>query len=343
MKGKSILYFGNDLVSKTNYYGTMQLLFDSLKKEGYQIKKSSNKKNQIVRLFDMIWFLLKNLKSADIILIDTFSTSAFYFALVISQFCRLFQIPYVPILRGGNLPKRLITSSFFSKLIFIHSKVNIAPSKYLSEAFFKFGYNSVVIPNIIEIEKYSFNKLEYKIPKLIYVRAFAEIYNPNMAVYVLREIQKEYPRATLTFVGPDRDGSQKSVEKLIKELKLNDSINITGVLSKQDWHNLSAKHNIFVNTTNVDNTPVSVIEAMALGLPVVSTNVGGLPFLIENGTDGVLVEPEDIQTMTNACLNVFENEEFRDYLRINARAKVEQFSWEQIKVKWIDVLNISNT
>ena len=68
-------------------------------------------------------------------------------------------------------------------------------------------------------------------------------------------------------------------------------MNFTGKLSKQEWRDLSKDYNVFINTTNFDNTPVSVIEAMALGIPVVSTNVGGLPFLITDKVDGVLVEP----------------------------------------------------
>ena len=113
-----------------------------------------------------------------------------------------------------------------------------------------------------------------------------------MAIEVLKELKNTYPNAALCMVGPDKDGTQADVQQLIKRYQLHDSVEITGVLSKEDWHKKSEDFDIFINTTNVDNTPVSVIEAMALGLPVVSTNAGGLPYLINNGKDGILIEKE---------------------------------------------------
>ena len=84
--------------------------------------------------------------------------------------------------------------------------------------------------------------------------------------------------ATLAMIGPDVDGSLTKVKDLARKKNLD--VNFTGKLSKPEWINYSKDFNVFINTTNFDNTPVSVIEAMALGLPVVSTNVGGMPFLI---------------------------------------------------------------
>ena len=66
-------------------------------------------------------------------------------------------------------------------------------------------------------------------------------------------------------VGPNKDGTLNDVQQLIDRYELHDSVEITGVLSKSEWHKKSEEFDIFINTTNVDNTPISVIEAMALG------------------------------------------------------------------------------
>jgi len=78
-------------------------------------------------------------------------------------------------------------------------------------------------------------------------------------------------------VGPDKDSSLGEAKDLAKQLGVAESVTFTGVLPKAQWHQLSEKFDIFINTTNIDNMPVSIIEAMALGLPIVSTNAGGLP------------------------------------------------------------------
>jgi len=108
---------------------------------------------------------------------------------------------------------------------------------------------------------------------------------------------KEFSNTTLCMVGPDKDETLNKAKKLATTLNIRNSITFTGVLKKEDWHKLSNNYDIFINTTNVDNMPVSIIEAMALGFPIVSTNVGGLPYLIDNKIDGLLVTPNNEKAM----------------------------------------------
>jgi glycosyltransferase involved in cell wall biosynthesis len=96
---------------------------------------------------------------------------------------------------------------------------------------------------------------------------------------------------------------------------------------------------VFINTTNFDNTPVSVIEAMALGLPIVSTNVGGMPFLIEDRKQGLLVPPNDVTAMVNAILQLFDSPELRGLLIAHARQHVEHFDWHTVKSLWDAVIH----
>ena len=98
-----------------------------------------------------------------------------------------------------------------------------------------------------------------------------------------------------------------------------------------EWLN---KADIFLNTTNVDNTPVSVIEAMACGLCIVSTNVGGIPYLLEDGVDALLVPPEDTQAMANAVKRILSDRQLAAALSANARKKAGAFSWEKVLPMW---------
>ena len=333
---KTILYIGNNLAKKTNYATSMDVLSRLLSIEGFTIYKSSSKSNTFFRLLEMCYDLVRYRSKVDYVLIDTFSTSNFYYALLTSQLCRLLSLKYLPILRGGNLPYRLKQNPRLSSLIFKNSYQNIAPSGYLKYEFEKEGFKTILIPNVIPIANYTFKERKKIAPKLLYVRAFAKIYNPTMAVEVLKELKKTYPKAILCMIGPDKDGTLDDVLQLINTYKLQDSIEITGVLSKEEWHKKSEDYDIFINTTNVDNTPISIIEAMVLGLPIVSTNVGGLPYLIENNRDGILVDKNNAIAMSMRIIEIVDKNSIS--LAKKARIKAESFDWSSVRNQWLNIL-----
>ena len=335
---KKILYIGNNLNSKTTNLSGIQTLGPLLENEGFTMYYASSKFNKILRLIDMFWSCLKLSKKVDLILIDTYSTQNFYYALGVSQLCRLFGLDYIPILHGGKLPFRLKNNPKLCQLIFNNAKFNVSPSMYLKRSFENEGFQNIEhIPNAIGIDNYNLKAKTFDVPKLLWVRSFSEIYNPQLAVQVLFELKKKYPKSSLCMVGPDADGSRKKVENLAKELNLN--VNFTGKLEKKAWIKLSQDYNVFINTTNFDNTPLSVIEAMALGLPVVSTNVGGMPFLIDNNVNGLLVKPDNVEEMSSAVVSIFDSLDKRNQLIINARKKAESFNWQNIKSLWFSALS----
>ncbi|MCA1966145.1 MAG: glycosyltransferase family 4 protein [Flavobacterium sp.] len=332
-----LLYLGNQLSKHGFNKTTIETLGLQLEQEGYTIYYASDKKSFLFRLLDMIWAVFIYRKQVSYILIDTYSTKAFWYAFFCSQLARIFNIKYIPILHGGALPNRLKKNPKLCQILFANAHKNIAPSGYLKKAFEKAAFTNVIyIPNSIEIEKYPFKKRTELTPKLLWVRAFASIYNPEMAVKVLQQLQKKSPSATLTMVGPDKDGSLQTTKDFAKSIGV--TVNFTGQLPKEDWWQLATTHDIFINTTHFDNTPVSVMEAMALGLPVVSTNVGGIPYLLRDKENALLVNDNDVVAMTNAICSLLEDREQCKTLALNARNFIEQMDWDVVKEGWKLVL-----
>lgn len=329
---KKILYIGNQLSQHGLNKTTIETLGPDLEKEGFTVICASNKRQFFFRFLEMVKVCFF-CQSVDYVLIDTYSTIAFWYAFVCSQIARFRKIKYIPILHGGNLPNRLQKNPKISRIIFKHAYQNVAPSNYLKSEFEKYGYTSVTyIPNSIPLQDYTFKKRSVFHPNLLWVRAFASIYNPQMAVLVLISLQKKYPNATLTMVGPDKDGSLESTKKLANDLGVN--VNFTGQLSKEDWRDLAAEHDVFINTTHFDNTPVSLIEAMALGLPIVSTNVGGIPYLVEDKKHAFLVQDNDTQEMVQSIENLLDDQDFAIQMINNAKALALSFDWDVVKTKW---------
>jgi len=333
----NLLYIGNKLSHKGKTVTTIETLSELLSKEGYNVTTVSSKSNKLLRILDMLYSIFKYRSSVKYVLIDTYSTQNFYYALLCSQLCRLLTLKYVPILHGGNLPNRLKNNKKLSRLIFKYSHINIAPSLYTQSNFELEGFTNVKsIPNTIEIDDYKFKGRKIESIKLLWVRSFSKIYNPKLAVYVIKRLKELGEDVQLCMVGPDNDGSLIKTKLLAKKLKIN--VEFTGGLQKSEWIKKSEAFNIFINTTNFDNMPVSVIEAMALGLPVVSTNVGGIPYLISDNKDGLLVAKENVEAMVNAILKFKIDNQFRTSMTVNARNKVEAFDWSEVKLLWDNVL-----
>lgn len=334
---KNLLYIGNKLSDHGYTSTSIETLGSFLEAEGYTVYYASSKKSKFLRLLEMIFMTFKYAKKVDYVLIDTYSTKNFWYAFIISQLCRILNVNYIPKLHGGDLPSRIVRTKFFANMIFNNAYINIAPSYYLFEAFKNNGYTNLkYIPNTIELQLYPQNTKEFKVPKLLWVRSFAKIYNPLMAVKVFIEIKKAFPEAELCMIGPKKDDSYDKAVKFAQ--KNNVAVTFTGKLSKEEWIALSKQYNVFINTTHFDNTPISVIEAMALGLPVISTNVGGIPFLLEHDTNALLVSDNDIEGMIIEIKRLFNDTALADSITKNAKETVKSFDWEIVKKQWEDLL-----
>lgn len=331
-----ILYIGNILSVHGGSVGFIETMVPRLASR-YQIKSVSSIRSKPIRFLHMLFSIWWYRNTCEVVLVDTFSTQAFWFSYAVGRFCNFLKIPYIPIIRGGDFVKRISKSKKECDFLFAESLLNVVPSKFLEFHFNKAAYEVKYIPNFIELKKYPFKLRENIQARILWVRAFHQIYNPMMAIDVLNRIKD--PESQLCMVGADTDGTKKLVEKRIAELKLSDHVKMTGRLLKEEWIKLSEHYDVFINTTTIDNMPVSVIEAMALGLPVVSTDVGGIPYLIENRKNGILVKSKNAEEMTRAIQELLRNPESAKSLSLNGRSTVEEYDWEKVKMKWFEVLD----
>jgi glycosyltransferase involved in cell wall biosynthesis len=218
---KNLLYIGNKLSNKNKTVTTIETLGRNLEQLNYTVTYASTYKNIGLRFLDMIYILILNRNKVDYVLIDTYSTLNFYYTYVISQLCRFFKLKYIPILHGGNLPDRLKNSPKLSNTIFKHAYKNIAPSNYTKNKFEAFGYHNIqVISNTIDLINYPIVKKEYKAINLLWVRSFSRLYNPKLAVSVLRVLKEKGYKVSLCMVGPDNDGSLIETKAFAKSLDL---------------------------------------------------------------------------------------------------------------------------
>lgn len=333
---KSLLYIGNALSIHGSNPTGIETLGPLLEAQGFKMKYASSKRSKILRLMDMIYSTIKSANKVNYVIIDTYSTQNFWYAFIISQLCRALDFKYIPILHGGNLPTRIKNNPKLSEMVFKNAFANVAPSKYMLHEMNANGYDNVIlIPNQIDLSRYSFKERTEFSPNILWIRALDDIYNPKMAIKAMAIVQKSFATATICMIGPDK-GQLSELKDLAKSLNV--SVNFTGKLTRSEWTTKSEEYDIFINTSRVDNTPVSIIEAMALGLPVISTSVGGIPFLINNGEQGLLVADNSEVALAEAILIILNHPEIAKNMTIKARDMIADFDANVVAKQWVRFL-----
>jgi glycosyltransferase involved in cell wall biosynthesis len=334
---RKIVYFGNKISKYRKSNAAMETL-EPLLADFCEIKTYSNVQNKFGKMADMVFQFFKNGLKSDLILIDVFSTTNFYFAYILSILSIIFRKPYILVLRGGNLPYRYKDSEKQVHRIFKNARDIIAPSNYLKFFFEARGYAITYIPNIIDLALYDFKIRTPVLPKILYIRGFGKVYNPQMTIRTIKVLSEIYPDVKLVMLGSDIDGTLAECKKLITELKLEKNIEILGKMTRDEWVTFSKNFDIMLSNPILDNTPVSIIEGMALGLLIISTDVGGISYLLSDKEDALLVPSNNYAKMAEAVKQLIENPDLCSTLQTNARKKAETFSWKNIKPEWIKIL-----
>ncbi len=333
---KSILFVGNFLSTRGKGHGVCEELAKRLVAEsGYAVLTTSNRLNGFFRLADMVWTVWKYRRRYDVAHVDVYSGRAFAWAEIAALLLKCLGKPVVLTLRGGNLPLFALNNSLRVRRLLRSCAIATAPSAYLVERMRGLGREILLLPNPVEVGRYAYRLRSQVKPRLVWLRAFHKVYNPMLAPRILSALLQDFPHSHLVMVGPDKgDGSLHETKKVIQDLGLGKRISIAGSALKSAVPKWLQEGDIFINTTNIDNTPVSVLEAMACGLCVVSTDVGGIPYLLEHEHDALLVPPDDPEAMAAAVRRLLTEPDLARKLSYNARKKAEQFDWSRILPQW---------
>lgn len=310
-----------------------QILADLFAAEGYEVVCVSSKINRAARLTEIARTLLKGRRNFDVVVLDTYSGMSFITADVVGFLCKVFKLPLIMVLRGGNLPNFIQKHPRWTRKVFNRAKLLVAPSRFLAEEVGKLGYKIPVITNVIDFSRYPFRERSTIAPRLVWMRSFHPIYNPEMAIETLALLRQTEPAATLTMAGADK-GLEDKIKRLAHEKGLADAVRFAGFLDLEKKIKEFSDADVYINTNRVDNMPVSVVEALAFGLPVVATNVGGLPYLIEHGENGLLVADDNAAEMAAAVTKLLHDSDLTKKLSNNGRLLAEQSSWHSVRRVW---------
>lgn len=306
---------------------------------GWQTLTTSGEPRRLRRLRDMVRTAWRRRRDFDVAHVDVYSGAAFVWAEAVCATLRAANKPYVLTLHGGNLPEFAARWPWRVSRLLRGARCVTTPSGYLGEALRRHRKDLLLVPNAIDASTYPFRERSTLSPNIVWLRAFHSIYNPVMGIDVLAALAESDVDARLTMIGPDKgDGTLDRTRARAMQLGVEGRLTIAGSVPKSAVPQSLAKHDIFINTADIDNAPVSVIEAMACGLCVVSTRVGGIPYLARDGREALLVPAGDSAAMAAAVRRLLTETTLAASLSRNARAVSEAADWATVLPLWEDLL-----
>ncbi len=335
----AILLIGNFLSAQGRARGVSEDLASTLSAAGWPVRWASEKPGRLAKVLDMVGAVWRWRDEYAVAHVEVYSGPAFRWAELTCGLLRRLGKPYLLTLHGGDLPTFAQRHPERVRRL-LRSAVNVTtPSRYLLEQLVEYRADLRLLPNPLRLAAYRFRPRTRPTPRLLWLRAFHTLYNPALALHALAQLKTDYPAIHLAMAGPDKgDGCRQAMQQIVAELKLADCVALRGAIPKPEVPAFLEQGDIFLNTTNTDNAPVSVLEAMACGLCIVSTNVGGIPYLLEHEHDALLVPPADPLAMAAAVSRILSDSQLAERLSHNARRKAEQFDWATILPLWEGLL-----
>lgn len=210
----------------------------------------------------------------------------------------------------------------------------VVPSGYLVEVFARFGLQARAIFNHIETDHFSFRERKPLRPVFLSNRNLEPLYNVGSVLRAFALVQRRYPEARLTVAG---DGSQRTeLENLARELGLRHT-KFVGLVAPEQMPALYDEADIYLNGSEVDNMPLSILEAFASGLPVVTTDAGGIPHVVTNGETGLLVRRGDHEALAGSALRLLEDNDLAAKIANRAREECGRYTWAAVRGEWLAV------
>jgi glycosyltransferase involved in cell wall biosynthesis len=281
--------------------------------------------------------LVRELRRADVVHVFSASYSSFLLApLPAIVIARLFGKRVLLNYHSGEAEDHLRHSWIARTALRRHVGMNVVPSAFLKDVFKRFGIDATVVANTVDRRDFNYRARDLRRRPLtiLSTRNFEPVYNVACTLRAFASIQARFADTTLTLVGT---GSQeRALKTLAAELGLR-GVRFIGRVVPQEIPSYCAIADVYVQTPAADNMPLSVLEAFASGLPVVSTAVGGVPAVLTDRVHGLLAPANDAQAIASRIIELIERPDYATELAKAAYDECAQYDWQSVRESWLDL------
>ena len=237
-------------------------------------------------------------------------------------------IPVVVNYRGGEAERFLEHQSAWVVPTLRRASTVVVPSAFLDRIFRRFGIAPEVVPNIVDLSRFYPSPARAPGQHIVVTRNLEDIYDIPTALRAFAKIREIHEDASMTVAG---SGPRLAdLRKLCETLGIAAAVRFTGRLDNDDVAKLYRAADLALNPSTVDNMPISLLEAMASGVPIVSTNVGGIPDLVEDGRTALLVPPHDPAAMAAAALRLMADRSKSSELTQAGIQCAARYTWPKV-------------
>jgi glycosyltransferase involved in cell wall biosynthesis len=276
--------------------------------------------------------LVREIRRADVVHVFSASYTSFLLApLPAVIVARLLGRPVVLNYHSGEAPDHLRRSAL-ARHVLRHVDRIVVPSTFLRDVFVSFDLAATVVPNTIDLRTFAYRARDPLRPHLLCTRNFEPIYNVACVLRAFARVQAVRPDARLTLVGYGSD--EPALRALAVQLGLRD-VTFAGRVSPAQIPRYYADADIYVQTPAIDNMPLSLLEAFASGLPVVSTDVGGVSALLTDGVHGLLAPHDDDAAIAARVLTLLASPDHARRLTAAAHDACATYQWSSAREAWL--------
>ncbi len=238
---------------------------------------------------------------------------------------------------GGGLGVFIKKYRKFIMHYFKKTDIITVPSIYLQSILNENHIKSIYLPNIIRDDNVYFKKREIINPTLIVTRTFDDVYNLPLAIMAFNDLKNIIPNAKLKLVG---DGKlKKHLIDMVQRENIKD-VEFIGRVPNSMIGEILNTADIFINPSNKDNMPLSLFEALACGLPIISTKVGGIPDYIVDGINGFLIEPNNKKQLISKIIYILNNQDEVQKLIANGYDTFKKLTLRNLKSEYLKLYDI---
>lgn len=239
---------------------------------------------------------------------------------------------------GGDADKYFAKRGAFARRWLKRADKVIVLNGYLEKVFAKYEIPCIVIPNIVPLREDVYVEKKELRPRFISVRHMSPLYRVDMVIKAFAEIVEKYPDATLTVLG---DGElREELERLaVSDERLAGSVQFIGQVPNERMYEYLKENDIMLSAPRIDNMPVSLMEAMNAGVLVISSNVGGVPYMIEHQKTGLLFDG-DVDALAEQILWALEHQKECVAMIEAAHEEVKRYTWEKVREQLLPMYGV---
>jgi glycosyltransferase involved in cell wall biosynthesis len=307
--------------------GQVEILQRKLRSEGHTADIFSTKASVLQRLL-ILFRLFSVAKHYDVLHIHCCSGWGFLPAIVGVTVGRWRKKRIVLTFHGGGGERFFDKNSFLVSHYLLRTNANIVLSGFLAKVFDKHYLPYAIIPNIIELNDSHYRQRDVLLPHFICTRAHEPLYNIPCILKAFQKVLTVIPESTLTLIGSGTEHDK--LIHLSQEMGLK-NVTFTGRVDNSEIYRYLDQADIMLSAPTVDNMPVSILEAMNAGLLVISSRVGGVPYMVQNRNNGLLFESNDSEQLAELMLWAVENQSHSKEMILKAHQEVGRYRWESVK------------